>query len=40
LVINTAGTSNAQIEISGLSHEVAIKLRDRLVQQTQSRVVT
>jgi uncharacterized protein len=40
LVINTAGTSNAQIEISGLAHEVAIKLRDRLVQQTQSRVVT
>ncbi len=40
LTIHTAGTSNAQIELSGLSHELALQLRDRLVQQTQSRVVT
>jgi uncharacterized protein len=40
LTIHTAGTVNAQIELDGLSHDVAIKLRDRLVQQAQSRVVT
>jgi membrane protein YdbS with pleckstrin-like domain len=40
LTIHTAGTANAQIELAGLSHHVALKLRDRLVQQAQSRVVT
>lgn len=40
LIIHTAGTANAQIELAGLSHNVAIQLRDRLVEQTQTKVVT
>lgn len=40
LSIFTAGTTHAEIELAGLSHEVALQLRDRLVQQAQTRVVT
>lgn len=39
LIIHTAGSSHATIELSGLTHGDAVALRDRLVQQTQSKNV-
>lgn len=39
LIIHTAGTSNATIELNGLNHQDAMRLRDQLVQQTQSKSV-
>jgi len=39
LTIHTAGTSNATIELNGLLHTQALALRDRLVQQTQTKAV-
>lgn len=40
LTINTAGTSNATIEIDGLSHSAAMALRDELIKQTLGQQVT
>lgn len=40
LTIHTAGTSNATIDLDGLAHETALAVRDELVRQTQSKVVT
>jgi membrane protein YdbS with pleckstrin-like domain len=40
LTIHTAGTSNATIDLDGLTHETALAIRDQLVKQTQSRIVT
>ncbi len=40
LVIHTAGTGESKVELKGLSHATAMGLRDRLVAQAQSRVVT
>lgn len=40
LVIHTAGTGESKIELKGLAHSTATRLRDLLVQQAQSRVVT
>ncbi len=40
LIINTAGTSNATIEVDGLSHGTAMTLRDDLVKQTRGGQVT
>lgn len=39
LAIHTAGTSNATIELNGLTHHDAIVLRDKLVQQTQAKSI-
>ncbi|MFO0939310.1 MAG: PH domain-containing protein [Pirellulales bacterium] len=40
LVIHTAGTGESKVELKGLAHSTAMALRDRLVAQAQTRVVT
>jgi uncharacterized protein len=40
LTIHTAGTSNATVELNGLSHDTALAVRDQLIKQTQSKSVT
>lgn len=35
LTIHTAGTANASVELSGLEHSVALKLRDDLIRQKE-----
>jgi uncharacterized protein len=39
LIIHTAGSQHSMVQLDGLSHSVAMQLRDRLVQQAQSRTV-
>jgi uncharacterized protein len=39
LVINTGGTHEPSIELSGLTHEKALSLRDALVQRPQARSI-
>lgn len=36
LTIHTAGTSNSSVNLAGLSHEVAISLRDEIIRQRAS----
>lgn len=36
LTIHTAGTSNSSVNLAGLSHEVAISLRDKIIRQRAS----
>jgi membrane protein YdbS with pleckstrin-like domain len=33
LTVHTAGTSNSSVNLAGLSHEVAIELRDEIIRQ-------
>jgi len=33
LTVHTAGTANSSVNLSGLSHEVAIQLRDEIIRQ-------
>lgn len=40
LTIHTAGTSNASVELTGLEHSQALRLRDRLIEQKESLDVT
>jgi uncharacterized protein len=40
LTVHTAGTSNATIDLDGLTHGTALAVRDELVRQTQSKIVT
>lgn len=40
LTVHTAGTAESKIELKGLAHSTALKLRDRLVEQAQAKVVT
>ncbi len=40
LTVHTAGTHDASVNLDGLSHQVALALRDRLVQQSQTRDAT
>lgn len=40
LTVHTAGTQNASVILDGLSQQVAMALRDRLVQQSQTRDAT
>jgi membrane protein YdbS with pleckstrin-like domain len=35
LIVHTAGTYQASVELDGLSHETAIAIRDQLIAQTQ-----
>lgn len=37
LVVYTAGTYQASVELDGLSHGLALQLRDRLIKQTHRR---
>ena len=39
LTVHTAGTSNASVELDGLTHAVALALRDRLVRQSEVKDV-
>ena len=36
LTVHTAGTQNASIDLDGLTHSVALEMRDRLVKQGES----
>lgn len=36
LVVHTAGTANASVELDGLAHETAVWLRDRLISQREA----
>ena len=36
LTVHTAGTSNSSVNLAGLSHEVAINLRDKIIRQRAS----
>jgi len=36
LTVHTAGTSNSSVNLGGLSHEVAIELRDQIIRQRAS----
>ena len=36
LTVHTAGTSNSSVNLGGLSHEVAIELRDEIIRQRAS----
>ena len=36
LTINTAGTQNASVDLDGISHETAIELRDKIIQQRKA----
>ena len=36
LTIHTAGTSNSSVNLAGLSHELAISLRDKIIRQRAS----
>jgi len=36
LIVHTAGTHNASVELDGLSHAQAIRLRDQLISQRES----
>jgi len=36
LTVHTAGTSNSSVNLAGLSHEVAIELRDEIIRQRAS----
>lgn len=40
LTVHTAGTQNSHVDLDGLAHPIALKLRDRLVQQSGSRDAT
>jgi membrane protein YdbS with pleckstrin-like domain len=39
LTVNTAGTQNASVSLIGLSHEMAVELRDQLIRQGKTRHV-
>ncbi len=36
LTVHTAGTQNASVELDGLTHAVALEIRDRLVKQREA----
>ncbi len=36
LTVNTAGTQNSSVELDGLTHSLALELRDRIVNQRKS----
>lgn len=38
LIVHTAGTYQASVELDGLSHETALQIRDQLIAQTQPLV--
>ena len=39
VTVHTAGTQNASVALSGLTHSVALQLRDQLIAQRDSKDV-
>ena len=36
LIVHTAGTQNSSVELDGLNHDLAVRLRDEIVKQKES----